>query len=311
MKISVIIPCYNSSKTIQEVVELTTEELEKDGRYDYEFILVNDYSKDQTFEKIRELARQYSFVKGINLAKNFGQHNALMAALNYAQGDIIVGMDDDMQTHPSQIFKLINKLEEGYDLVYGKYPEKKHSLFRNLGSKFNDFTVRKLIGKPKGLTACSFWVARKFVRDEIIQYDNYNAHLQGLFLRTTNNIVNVEIEHFKRKVGESNYTIGKLIRLWMGCLNFSILPLRISMFLGLIFSVTGFLAAIYVVIHKFMNPIVSIGWSSTMCAICFFSGIILLVLGIMGEYIGRILMCINHHPQFVVRETVNIEDKGA
>lgn len=307
MLLSVIIPCYNSEATISEVIELTRDEIEREGNYQYEFVLVNDFSKDNTFEVIRQLAKKYPFVKGLNLAKNFGQHNALMAALNYAQGDIIIGMDDDLQTHPSQMFKLIHKLDDGYDLVYGKYPEKKHSFFRNIGSKFNDFTVRKLIGKPKGLTACSFWVARKFVRDEIIHYDNYNAHLQGLFLRTTNNITNVDIEHFKRKVGTSNYTIGKLIRLWMGCLNFSILPLRLSMFLGILFSFTGFLAAIYILINKMLHPITAIGWSSTMCAICFFSGIILLVLGMMGEYIGRILMCINHHPQFVIREMLNVK----
>lgn len=307
MLLSIIIPCYNSEDTICEVVELTKTEIDCKGCYEYEFVLVNDFSTDHTFEVIRQLSKKYSFVKGLNLAKNFGQHNALMAGLNYAEGDIVVGMDDDLQTHPSQVFKLIDKLNEGYDLVYGKYPEKKHSFFRNIGSRFNNFTVRKLIGKPKGLTACSFWVAKKFVRDEIIHYDNYNAHLQGLFLRTTNNIVNVDIEHFKRKVGTSNYTLGKLIRLWMGCLNFSILPLRLSMLLGIIFSITGFLATIYVLLKKLMNPTIAIGWSSTICAICFFSGIILLVLGMLGEYIGRILMCLNHHPQYVIRESLNVK----
>lgn len=308
MLISVIIPCYNSERTITEVVELTKTELEKFSKYDFEFILVNDCSVDNTLGKIKSLCKKYKFVKGIDLTKNFGQHNVLMTALNFAYGDIIIGMDDDLQTHPSQIVKLLNKLEEGYDLVYGKYPKKKESFFRILGSKFNDFTVRKLLRKPKGLTASSFWVARKLVRDEVIKCKNYNVHLQGLFLRTTKNICNVEIEHFDRTYGKSGYTLSKLIRLWASCINFSVIPLRLSLVIGFIFGGIGFVGALVIVIRKLLGMQVQLGWSSVMVALFIFFGIVLVVLGLIGEYIGRIFLCINNEPQFVVREKINIDN---
>lgn len=309
MLISVIIPCYNSEKTIANVVELTKKELEKLDNYEFEFILVNDYSSDNTFSAIRTLCEKYKFVKGIDLTKNFGQHNVLMTALNYATGDVILGMDDDLQTHPSQIIKLLNKLEEGYDLVYGKYPKKKESFFRILGSKFNDFTVRKLLKKPKGLTASSFWVARKLVRDEVIKCKNYNVHLQGLFLRTTKNICNVEIEHFDRKYGKSGYTLSKLVRLWASCINFSVIPLRLSLVTGFVFGGIGFFGALIIIIRKLLGMQVQLGWSSVMVALFIFFGIVLVVLGLIGEYIGRIFLCINNEPQFVIREMINIDDK--
>ena len=309
MLISILIPCYNSSKSLEQVIDLVKEEFEKQNKYTFEVVLVNDYSSDNTYEVIKKIANKYEFVKGIDLAKNFGQHNALMAAMQFAKGDIIMGMDDDLQTHPSQLFKLIDKLEEGFDIVYGKYPEKKHSFFRNLGSKFNNFTVRKLIGKPKGLTACSFWCARKYVIDEIIKYKNYNAHIQGLFLRTTSKITNVEIEHFSRQYGKSNYNLKKLLKLWGGCLNFSILPLRISFFIGIVFSMFGFIGAAYILIKKIIDTSFVAGWSSIMCVLFVFFGITLLSLGLIGEYLGRVLLSINNTPQFVIRETINIDEK--
>lgn len=307
MLISIIIPCYNSHLSVMRVVEMTIEELNKHTEDEFEFVLVDDYSNDDTFKVIRELCNKYSFVKGIRLTKNFGQHNALMTALNYAEGEVIVGMDDDLQTHPSQISKLLNKLNEGYDLVYGKYPEKKHGFFRNMGSRFNDFTVRKLLRKPKGLVASSFWAAKKLVRDEVIEYPNYNVHLQGLFLRTTKNICNVDVEHFEREFGSSGYTLRKLIRLWLGCINFSIVPLRFSMILGMVFSLFGFLGGVIVVINKFLSVDVQIGWTSIMSVLFLFFGVTLIVLGIIGEYVGRIFLCINREPQFIIKEKLNIE----
>ena len=155
---SIIIPCYKSSQTIREVVELTSAELDRLGRPDYEFILVDDYSPDDgaTLKELRSLAADYPFVKAISLAKNSGQHNAVMAGLNYAQGDLLIAMDDDMQTHPSQIYILFEKLFEGYDVVYGTYEHKKASNFRKLGSWFNNYTVAKMLGKPKEMKISSF-----------------------------------------------------------------------------------------------------------------------------------------------------------
>ena len=206
MKYSIVIPCYNSGKTISKVVLLTMQEMK--GK-EVEFILVNDASPDggATFQALSELAAAYKNVTVIDLAKNAGQHNAVMAGLNYAQGDYIIAMDDDMQTHPSQIHKLLEEIEQGWDIVYAYYPRKKHSWYRNLGSAVNFWTVRKLIGKPKDLKTSSFWVIRKFVRDYVIQYQNPYAYLQGLFLRTTQKITCIPVEHFEREEGKSNYNL--------------------------------------------------------------------------------------------------------
>ena len=162
---SVVIPCYNSQDSIRKVVELTIAEFQKMPQYTYEFILVNDYSKDGTFIKIKELSEQYPCVRGINLARNFGQHNALMAALNYTDGDFIVGMDDDLQTHPSQMYKLLDKIQEGYDLVYGNYAKRKNPFLKNLSSKFNKVTSRILLGRPKNIVSSNYWVITRLVRE--------------------------------------------------------------------------------------------------------------------------------------------------
>lgn len=308
--ISVVIPCYKSSQTIGKVVEMTAEELERLGYPEYEFVLVDDCSPDggETAARLRSLSEEHDFVKAVLLAKNVGQHNALMAALNYAQGDLIIGMDDDMQTHPSQIQYLLAELEKGYDIVYGYYPEKKASGFRSLGSYFNYLSVRVLIGKPKELKTSSFWVLRKFVRDSVIEYKNPYAYIQGLFLRTTRNISCVPIKHFEREVGASGYTFSKLVKLWSNIMGFSVVPLRLATWAGGLFAALGIVGALVVFIRKLMIPTMAIGWPSMMVAICFFSGINLMVLGLVGEYIGRMFLGLNREPQYVVREVLGGKD---
>lgn len=308
--ISIVIPCYNSQATIRKVVEMVMDEFKKMDEYDCEFVLVNDGSpKDDTYGEIRRLGEDYSNVKGINLLRNFGQHNALMAALHYTSGDFILGMDDDMQTHPSQIGKLIHKMEEGFDLVYGCYPKKKNSFFKNLSSKLNEVSSRILLGRPKNIVSSNFWMITRQVRDEVIKYDSFNPYIDGIFYRTTHKIGNVEVEHFKREVGTSNYTLKKLMKLWLAYWNYSVIPLRISSVLGCLCAAGGFLAAIGIIIYKLMDPTVTVGWSSTMCLVAVFAGLILMVLGIIGEYLGKMILILNRTPQFIVRETVNVTDK--
>lgn len=307
MLVSVVIPCYNSQDSLEKVIDLTVAEFRKLPQYTYEFILVNDYSKDATFAKIKELAAKYPYVHGINLARNFGQHNALMAALNHTNGDLIVGMDDDLQTHPSQMQKLLDKALEGYDLVYGDYAKRKNSFFKNLSSKFNKVTSRILLGRPKNIVSSNYWVITKMVRNEVIKYTNYNPYLDAIFYRVTSNIANVTIEHHKRESGESNYTFTKLVRLWMAYWNFSVIPLRISSLLGIIFSICGFIGFIITFILQLLAPSSQLGWASIMCALFLFFGFVLLVLGIMGEYLGKIMLCMNNTPQYIIRETVNID----
>ena len=225
-----------------------------------------------------------------------------MAGLNEGSGDVFIAMDDDMQTHPSQLGKLLDEFDQGYDIVYGYYEHKEHSKFRNFGSYLNYMTVRVLLKKPKDLKTSSFWVIRKFVRDYAVEYKSAYTHLQGLFLRTTRKISSVPIQHFKREVGTSNYTLKKLLKLWSNILGFSIVPLQLATYTGFFFSVLGILAAIGVIILKFVRPATYIGWPSMMATICFFSGLNLMFMGIIGEYVGRIFLGMSKNPQYVVRK---------
>lgn len=306
MLYSIVIPCYNSAHTIRQVVEETAAEMERLGRTPFEFVLTDDYSPDggACLEELHKLADEHDYVKVIQLAKNAGQHNATMAGLNYAEGDVIISMDDDGQTHCSQLNKLFGKFDEGFDVVFGYYEDKKHSGFRNFGSWVNYQTVRLLIGKPKEMKTSSFWVIRRYVRDYIIQYKSQFTHLQGLFLRTvsTEKIASVPVEHFERAYGKSNYTLKKLIGLWSNIMGFSTVPLKFAQRFGAVLSVLGVIGAIVVFVRKLINPAIAVGWSSLMVGLFFFSGMIIFFLGIIGEYIGRLFLSMSNSPQFVVKD---------
>ena len=307
-KLSFVIPCYRSEKTISSVVEEIKSVVEQHSGYEYEIILVNDSSPDNVYDVIKALAKKDSCIKGVDLSKNFGQHSALMTGYRYAEGDIIVCMDDDGQTPANEVFKLIDKLNEGYDVVFAKYTDKKHSFVRNLGSKINDYMARALIGKPKELAIMSYFCCRRFIVDEIIRYQNPYPYVSGLLLRSTNKIANVEIEHRDRVEGTSGYTIKKLLALWLnGFTAFSVKPLRIATCIGGASAFVGFAYGIYTIIKKFVNPTVPMGFSSMMAAMVFFGGMNMIMLGLIGEYIGRIYISMNNSPQYVIRERINIE----
>ena len=274
MLVSVVIPCYNSEKSIREVVELTIEEFRSIPGYEVEFVLVNDNSRDGTFREITALAQEYPNVHGISLMRNFGQHNALMCGMNYTHGDLILGMDDDMQTHPSQIRRILEKQTEGYDLVYGVYEKSANSAGKNLTSWFNRVSSRALLGRPKDIRSSNFWLITDKVRREVIKYRNYNPYVDGLFFRTTHNVGNVTIQHHKREYGSSNYTLKKMMKLWMAYWNYSVLPLRIASVLGAFTSLIGFIAALWTVIHRLIDPTITVGWSSTVSIMLIF-GVVL------------------------------------
>lgn len=310
MLYSIIIPCYKSSHTIRQVVEETAAVLTEMGKVPFEFVLVDDCSPDdgETLCVLRDLAKDHEYVNVIELAQNAGQHNAVMAGLNYAEGDVLIAMDDDLQTHPSQLPKLFEAFDRGYDIVYGYYPQKHHSGFRNFGSWVNYTSVRILIGKPKELKTSSFWIIRKFVRDYVVQYKSHYTHLQGLFLRTTRNIASVPVEHFDRGYGQSGYTFKKLIDLWSNIMGYSIVPLRIATRAGVFFAIVGILGAIAIILKKLLAPTSAVGWYSMMVSICFFSGLIMLFLGLIGEYLGRMFQNMSNNPQYVVRHVYKGRD---
>lgn len=305
-KITFLIPCYNSESTLHDVVKNLEGTVLKQNHDSYEIILINDGSQDLTADIIKELCQVDSHIIGINFCKNFGQHSALMAGFRQGSGDIYVCLDDDGQTPPEEAFHLIDKLHQGYDVVYAKYEEKKHSLFRNLGSKINSKMTELLLDKSPDLYISSYFACKRYIRDSIITYQYSYPYVIGLVLRATKNITNVTVRHKARTRGTSGYTMKKLLSLWLnGFTAFSVKPLRIATFFGMLFSILGFLYAIYVVIHKIVSPnIIVAGWSSMIAAMMIIGGIVLFMLGLIGEYIGRIYICMNNSPQYIIKETI-------
>lgn len=303
--VSFVIPCYRSQATLPDVVEEIQETMDKVKKYDYEIILVNDCSPDQTFDTIKRLCQEKEHITGIDLARNFGQHSALMAGFHYVKGDIVICLDDDGQTPANEADKLLEKLEEGADVVYAKYQHKHHSGFRNWGSHVNELMTRVMLGKPKELYLSSYFAARRFVVEEMIRYEYAYPYVIGLVLRTTKNIVNVEVEHRDRQAGTSGYTMGKLLSLWFnGFTAFSVKPLRIATVTGAGCAFVGFLYGIYTIIKKlFLNPpgLVT-GFSALMSVLVFMGGMLMLMMGLVGEYMGRMYISMNNSPQFVIRE---------
>ncbi len=310
--VSFVIPCYRSELTLPKVIEeigRTMEDLRKQGReYSYEIILVNDCSPDDTFSVIRKFCQEDKRIKGVNLARNFGQHAALMAGFHQVRGDVVICLDDDGQTPADEAGKLLEEIEKGSDVVYAKYEHKKHSLFRNFGSWVNEEMAHIMLGKPRELYVSSYFAAKRFVVEEMKKYTNAYPYVIGLVLRTTKSISNVTVCHREREIGTSGYTLGKLIGLWFnGFTAFSVKPLRLATALGVVCSAGGFLYGIYTVVKKLVNPNVPMGFSSLMAAVVFMGGMMMVMLGLVGEYVGRMYISMNSSPQFVIRETVNEE----
>lgn len=309
-KISFVIPCYRSERTLEGVVAEIRDTMQTIQKYEYDIFLVNDCSPDGTFEVITSLCEKYDNISGISLAKNFGQHAALMAGLRKSDGDIVVCLDDDGQTPADEVGKLLEEIQNGSDVVYASYESKKHSAFRNFGTWMNDIMTRTMLGKPKELHITSYFAAKRFVVDSMLEYENSYPYIIGLVLRATRNITNVPVNHRSREVGTSGYTMKKLLGLWFnGFTAFSILPLRIATVTGAAFAGAGFIYGIYTIIKKLVNPAVPLGFSSLMAAIVFIGGMLMIMLGLIGEYIGRIYISINNSPQYVIRKEIGAINK--
>ena len=315
-KVSFVIPCYRSAQTLPHVVKEIDDTMSSMKDYCYEIIMVNDCSPDDTFAVIEKLCsasgnHPEAQRKGINLAKNFGQHSALMAGFHYVTGDIVVCLDDDGQTPANEVGKLLEGIEQGSDVVYARYAHKHHSGFRNWGSHVNELMTRVMLGKPKELYVSSYFAARRFVVDEMSRYTYAFPYVIGLVLRTTKNITNVDVNHRDREAGVSGYTLGKLLNLWFnGFTAFSVKPLRIATAAGTVCAIAGFLYGIYTIIKKlFFNPpgLVT-GFSALMSVLVFMGGMLMLMLGLVGEYIGRMYVAMNNSPQYVIRQTTFSEE---
>lgn len=307
-KLSFVIPCYGSEKTISFVInEIVSTVKDKNP---YEIICVNDCSPDNLYETLEKIAIENKNIKVINLARNFGQHNALMAGFRFVTGDTIICLDDDGQTDPNDCYKLIEALSDDVDVAYARYPKKKENIFRLVGSRFANRTKHWLCDIPQNIETNSYFACKRFIVEEIIRYDNAYTYLAGLVIRTTKKIVNVDIPHHKRIEGKSGYSIKKLFSLWLNNFtSFSVKPLRIATICGMICALGGLVFSVYIIIKKIMVPEIQVGYSSIMCVLLFIGGMLMLMLGLIGEYIGRIYICLNKAPQYVIRNTINIENE--
>lgn len=304
--ISFIIPCYRSEKTIRTVVSEIISVVTQRPSFTYEIICVNDHSPDNVWEVLEKLAGDDPHITAIDLARNFGQHAALMAGYRQAVGDYIFSLDDDGQAPVEAIYSCINKLDEGYDVVIGKYEQQlSASCLRKLGSFFARKMSEIMTQKPKAIQLSTFRVMKPFVRDEICRYQGCFPFTSGLLFRTTLNCANVPVKHHARLEGTSGYSIRKLLNLWLnGFTAFSVKPLRVASWLGALVACLGFSVATITIIRKFLNPNIAIGYTSLLAAILLIGGCIMLMLGIIGEYIGRIYICLNNSPQYVIRQIV-------
>lgn len=308
--LSFVIPCYRSEKTIEKVTEEIIETVKKRDGYDYEIICVNDCSPDAVQTVLERLAANNPKIKVVTLAKNMGKHSAVMAGYSFANGDYIVNLDDDCQSPVDHLWELVDLLEQDQcDIATAEYTRKKESLWKRIGSDVNLLVSSIMLDKPKGLRFESFSVIKRFVMDEVINYKNPYPFLEGLFLRVTKRVMSVPMEQRGRGDDKSTgFTFWKSLSLFAnGFTSFSIKPLRFALILGFAFAAFGFVYGIVIVLRKVFNPGIALGWSSIMSVILFSSGIIMMLLGVIGEYVGRIFICINDSPQYVIRKVINSE----
>lgn len=305
MLISIVIPCYRSSKTLPFVTEEIRSVFAAHPEYEYQIVLANDGSPDQgaTLGVIRELCEKDSRIIGVDMSRNFGQARAKMAALQYADGDCVVYMDDDGQ-HPAEgIIPLVEKIREGYDVVYARFPKKNHSLFKRVTSNMFRKLQEALKVKAKGIYISSFYAVSRFAVEALKRYHSPSPSSGAYLLNVTTRFANVDLPHRSRVAGRSNYSLKRLFGLAMTSMtNFTLVPLRASAVMGASIACIGFLFGLYLVIRKLIHPAIAIGYTSQMAVNLLLSGMILLVLGIVGEYIGRIYMILSDLPQYVVRD---------
>jgi len=304
MSRSIVIPAYNSERTVGALVDRLVADLGTDM---LQIVLVNDGSADGTDGVCRASVLRYpDIVTYVRLARNFGEHNAVMAGLHHARGDYVVIMDDDFQNPPEEVCRLIEHAQRGgYDVVYTRYAKKRHHWGRNLASRLNDRVANLMLDKPRDLYLSSFKCLTRFTVQEILKYRGPYPYVDGLVLRCARNIGTLAATHAERREGRSTYTWRKLVGLGLNMfVNFSVAPLRLSGLLGVAASGIGLILGIDVVVERLVRPGVPVGWASVLVAILVFSGVQLVMLGLIGEYLGRLFLTENQTPQFVVREVV-------
>lgn len=302
-QISIVVPVYNSHECVAELSRQIQDAL-KD--FTYEQIMVNDCSKDSSWEEIQKVCATNKNVVGINLRKNGGQDSAILTGLNYASGNWVVIMDDDLQHSPYDIPKLYEEAVKGFDVVYANFDSKKQKLWKNLGSWFNGKISEIAINKPKNIYLSPFKILEKGVVQEMCKFNNLFPYIDGLIFQVTGNITQIDIEHHKREMGKSNYNLIKSIRVFLRMMcGFSTLPLKVSSFIGSFSAFCGLALAVFYAVEFFLGKADVTGWTTLVILLLIIGGLILVSLGIIGRYLGQVYLTVNNQPKFIVKEILN------
>lgn len=307
--VSFVIPLYRTGDGIVGLMDAFRDLPSGD---DYELVLVNDASPDDTLRRVREIIPSMPLpVTLVDLTRNFGEHAAVLEGFRHTRGQWIVNLDDDLQNPIGEALRLVEHLRKtGADVVYSFYERKRHHWFRNFGSWLTNRMAVFMLGKPDDLYLSSFRAINRELLDRIITYTGPYPYVDGLILGATNRIERLQVAHARRAVGHSGYTMRRLVRLWMNMFfNFSIMPLRLASVLGALLCVVGLLLLAIVLIEHYSSGVQQVGWGSLMAAVSIFSGSQLLILGVLGEYVGRAYMTVSRKPQSLVRDVATHHPK--
>ncbi len=301
---SIIIPVYNSEKVVELTVDRTLKAF-KSIKLNCEILLIYDGSRDNSWLKIKELANNFENVVAINLLKNYGQHSAVFCGIHKAKGDYLITIDDDLQNPPEEIIKLINRIKEGYDLVFGRFPEKKHKNYRKLGTKIIGYLNTKIFQKPKDITLTNFRIFNREVADRVKNFNTFYPYIPGLLLMFSSAIGNVEANHQAREVGQSNYSLIKILQLVARLLfNYSSYPLKLLTGIGFVIASLSFLFGLFTVVRAVVVGTQVQGWTTLVVLLSFFNGFLIVMLGMLGEYISRIMTQISDQKSYQIKEFV-------
>lgn len=306
---SIVIPVYNSAGMLEQLIAELQSELQ--GR-SYEVVLVNDGSPDNSWDVLQKLAAEHSHLTVIDLIRNYGQHSAMFCGFQHARGRYVITMDDDLQNPPSQVPLLIDKVEEGFDVVFGRFHQKQHGLLRKLGSRIVGWLNRKLFGKPADLVLSNFRIIRREIVDAICETRTAFPYIPGMLLLTGRSFGNVDVEHHPRRSGSSGYGVAAIASLvWRIIFNYSALPLRWACFTGIAVSVVSFLIGLFFLVKALLVGTVSPGFPTLVCLLAFCNGVTLLVLSLLSEYIVRVVNEVSGIPAFRIRSSIQTSDASA
>lgn len=304
-KYSVVIPVYNSQGIIGETIDRTVALFEAQ-RWDYEIILVNDNSPDNSWPVVAEKARNNPRIKAINLLKNYGQHTAMYCGLRYISGDYAITIDDDLQNPPEEIVHMVDKVLEGYDIVYGQFRRKEHAGYRRVGSRAIALINRRVFRQPKDLIVSNFRIIRRDVVDRMVNYRTNYPYITGLSLMFSTNRANALVEHHPRKMGRSNYNFIRIATLVMRILfNYSAYPLRVVSVTGFAVAILSFLAGVFYLLRAVFIGTEVAGWATVVVLLAFLSGVNIIIVSMLGEYLIRLVQQVSESNVYYVKEVIN------